>query len=67
MNSKGKFISSLIMSTIISTMSVFMFSASTLPVSAADTTASINVNAGSVNYTISDTFYGCNLAAWTGN
>lgn len=67
MNSKGKFISSLIMSTIISTMSVFMFSASTLPVSAADTTASINVNAGSVNYTIPDTFYGCNLAAWTGN
>lgn len=63
MNGKGKIISSLIMSTIMSAMFMAPFSAPAAK--AADTTASINVNAGSVSYTIPDTFYGCNLAAWT--
>lgn len=56
-----------IISTIIGIMAILTFTFSVSPVNAANTSATINVNAGTVSYTIPDTFYGSNLAAWTGN
>ncbi|MDP4179959.1 MAG: cellulose binding domain-containing protein [Bacillota bacterium] len=56
----------LLVMTLVSTM-LFSLFPSSISVNAATTTATINVSAGAVNSTIPDTFYGSNLAAWTGN